>query len=296
MQNMIQCRLPQFLLAIALSTPFAAQPLLAQEGKRADNARNIPKTQASAPSKPPDTTIKLRDPNDPREGDIQVVGDQQIIKATTLQQELAALESHSKTVTLHTKKDNKLLAVAAPSANRSLHFPSAYLLGRTPYKVTERWMPLYVISERIHYQLDDEQFPGREEVWLTTMQTWKKAHGDCEDHAILLADWLIEMGLDARVVLGTHGDNGHAWVIVFHDGDEYLLEATRKRFLERWASYSLASMLPQYHPEMMFNRDDLWVNSGSKLTTSYSGKQWKKALHFSPDAQDGTSRANLTTR
>jgi len=42
-------------------------------------------------------------------------------------------------------------------------------------------------------------------------------------------------------------------------------------------------MLPEYHPQMMFNRDDLWVNTGSELTTSYSGEQWKKTLHFSPE-------------
>lgn len=279
MKEIIRHWLPHFFFAVIFSMSFAVPVLLAQ-GVTGPSPRAHP-SKAKTPAKASKPDIATRALNDPRIGDIQVLDDQQIIRNLELQQELAPFEATSKTVTIHAKKDNKLLAIAAPSAKRSLHFPSAYLLGRTPYKVTQRWMPLHAISERIRYQLDNEHFPGREEVWLTTMQTWEKARGDCEDHAILLADWLIEMGLDARVVLGKHNDSGHAWVVVIKDDNEYLLEATRKRYLERWASYPLASLLPQYHPEMMFNRDDLWVNSGSTLTTSYSNQHWKKTLHFS---------------
>lgn len=178
--------------------------------------------------------------------------------------------------------DNSLALVVAPAVDGTLHAPQAFMLGQTPYRVEQAWMPLYALSERMRYQMDNQQFQGREEVWLTTLQAWSRAKGDCEDHAILLADWLIEMGLDARVVLGKHRREGHAWVVVFKDGHEYLLEATLKEKVRRWSAYPLTEMLPDYHPEMMFNRQTLWVNTGSLFTVNYAGPQWQPAMTFGP--------------
>lgn len=184
--------------------------------------------------------------------------------------------------TFRNQTDNDLTFVAAPSVEGTLHSPQAFMLGQAPYRVEQTWMPLYALSERMRYQLDKQQFQGREEVWLTTLQAWSRAKGDCEDHAILLADWLIEMGMDARVVLGKHRREGHAWVVVFKDGQEYLLEATHKKKSVRWSAYPLARLLPDYHPEMMFNRQTLWVNTGSALSVIYAGPQWRPALTFGP--------------
>jgi hypothetical protein len=69
---------------------------------------------------------------------------------------------------------------------------------------------------------------------------------------------------------------------VFKDGKEYVLEATLKSKLKRWSAYPLAGMLPDYHPEIMFNRELLWFNTGSNLTVSYSGSQWRQAVRFLP--------------
>ena len=55
--------------------------------------------------------------------------------------------------------------------------------------------------------------------------------------------------------------------MVLHDGGRtYLLEATNKR---PGQALPLASRLPEYQPEAMFNRDTYWVNAGSVLTTDY---------------------------
>lgn len=184
--------------------------------------------------------------------------------------------------TFRNKTDNALTLVAAPAVDGTLHIPQAFMTGHAPYRAEQIWMPLYAVSDRLRYQLDNQQFQGREEVWLTTLQAWSRAKGDCEDHAILLADWLIEMGLDARVVLGKHRRQGHAWVVVFKDGQEYLLEATLKKKLKRWSVYPLAKSMPDYHPDMMFNRQTLWVNTGSVLTVNYAGPQWQSVLTFEP--------------
>lgn len=200
-------------------------------------------------------------------------------------QQLRRYEPASHGYTFKKRSDSALTYVAVPAVDGGLHSPQAFLLGRTPYSVDQAWMPLYAISERMRYQLDKQQFQGREEVWLTTLQAWSHAKGDCEDHAIPLADWLIEIGLDARVVLGTHRREGHAWVIVFKEGQEYLLEATDKKKVKNWSAYPLAKLLPDYHPEMMFNRETLWVNTGSALTVNYTGPQWWPTLRFDRGAQ-----------
>lgn len=56
------------------------------------------------------------------------------------------------------------------------------------------------------------------DVWQTSQGAFLKGKGDCEDHAVILADPLIDIGLDARVVLGDYRGRGHAWKItsIYH--------------------------------------------------------------------------------
>ena len=84
------------------------------------------------------------------------------------------------------------------------------------------------------------------------------------------------MGHDARVVIGWYGDIGHAWVVLFKDGKEYLLEATRKNRQQSFARYPLARYQTEYKPNSMFNRTTFWSNEGSLHTTSYSSSQWRR--------------------
>jgi hypothetical protein len=222
--------------------------------------------------------------DEPRIGDVQILPNFEVVGYDRVRGDLKRYEPASRMIAFKSRATGVVEFVAAPGMDSLLSVPNAYLLGRTPYQVSQAWMPLYAVADRLRYQLDHHQFPGREEVWLTSMQAWSRGRGDCEDHALLLADWLIDLGLDARVVIGMHGKEGHAWVVVLRDGKEYLLEATLKQKLKRWSAYPLASMLPDYHPEIMFNRDLLWVNVGSKFTVSYSGPQWRQAVYFLPRA------------
>lgn len=157
------------------------------------------------------------------------------------------------------------------------HFMNSFLVGYRPFAVSEIWMPHQVISMRLKYQFDKDQFAGFREVWLSSYQAFKSGRGDCEDHSIALADWLIDMGEDARVVTGTQNGNGHAWVVVIRDAGTFLLEATSKRRRRLWSSYPLASLAKGYVPKSMFNREYYWTNSDTTKYGDYTGTHWTKA-------------------
>jgi len=73
---------------------------------------------------------------------------------------------------------------------------------------------------------------------------------------------------------------GHAWVVLFRDGREFLLEATRKQGLGRSKPYPLASLYPEYRPRFMFNHESFWVYTGSQYTQQYSGADWIESSRY----------------
>jgi|GEM_PF-875917 len=171
--------------------------------------------------------------------------------------------------------------MSAQAVDQSRHLVNTFLEGYQPFKVENVMMPLYILAQRKSYLLDSKQYQGRADVWQSSRQAFLYPRGDCEDHAIVLADWLIEMGQDARVVVGDMDGAGHAWVVLLKGGKEYLLEATKKYGLGRNKPYPLAVLHKGYHPRYMFNREGFWVNNDTKYTTDYSGKHWEKKSHYS---------------
>lgn len=159
------------------------------------------------------------------------------------------------------------------------HIVNSYLVGYQPFQVGSFWQPLYILSRRKQYQYDKLNYPGYDDIWQNSRQAFFYTRGDCEDHAIVLADWLIGMGEDARVVVGHWRNEAHAWVVLMRDGESYILEATQKSGLKN-KHYPLASLEPDYHPQYMFNRQQFWRNQGSNLTTLYSGRQWQEVSHY----------------
>ncbi len=153
------------------------------------------------------------------------------------------------------------------------HFVNAYLEGYSPFATDNVFIPLSVLARRKTYMLDELNHGG-EEVWQTSRQAYLYTRGDCEDHAIALADWLIDMGEDARVALGKYDGGGHAWVVLIKDGQEFILEATQKNGLGGLRRYPLASTLPKYEPQFQFNRTSFWANVGSTFTTNYRSSVW----------------------
>lgn len=169
---------------------------------------------------------------------------------------------------------------SAQGLDRLHHFANSYLIGFEPFETKSVWVPLYTLTLRKHYEFDHIQYSGLADVWQNSRQAFYYTRGDCEDHSIILADWLISMGLDARVVLGKVNGKGHAWVILLKDGKEYLLEATSKRKLRSLNKFPLAPMVRGYNPEYQFNRDQFWFNDGNAFTTQYSGDHWKLKSRF----------------
>jgi hypothetical protein len=170
--------------------------------------------------------------------------------------------------------------LTAPGLDWQQHFANSYLVGVRPFVTDNDWLPLYSLAQRKTYQTDELQYSGRMELWQNSAQAWQLLRGDCEDHAILLADWLISEGIDARVVVGKYGTEGHAWVVAFRQDQAFLLEATDKRVGKSWNHYPLASLNKNYFPELMFNRDSFWTNVGPLDNGDYQGEQWQISATF----------------
>lgn len=179
---------------------------------------------------------------------------------------------------LNTAKD---FTASAPGTDLKHHILNSYLVGYMPFRTNSIWTPWLTLAQKKTYQTDRIVYKGRNDVWQTSRQAYKLTRGDCEDHALLLADWLISLGQDARVVIGTHNGGGHAWVVLFRKGKEYLLEATQKSGIKKMGTLPLASLQKGYRPMYMFNRRHFWKNTGSSLTTRYRSSKWKKMSKYS---------------
>lgn len=170
--------------------------------------------------------------------------------------------------------DEKEIHLSKKGTDQKLHFLSSFLTGYAPFKTTETWVPHYVLSQRKSYQEDHVQYLGERDVWQTSYEAHHNPSGDCEDFAVALADWLIEMGHDARVVIGYRKEQYHVWVVLFQQGKVFLMEATCNKPRFRNLAYPNAEQATEYEPVYMFNREKFWVNTGSRKTTDYTGSRW----------------------
>ena len=215
----------------------------------------------------PTLVFEYQDPydfNTPKDGKAKSIADGGFLRLNNQQYK----EKNYNTIIGWSSSAKNTFAMAAPSTSAEYYFINAYLNGYVPYKTKSVWQPLEALRLRFKYKLDDVVYNKRPEVWQTSRESFIKLRGDCEDHAIALADWLIGQGYDARVAIGTvkfrgQPAGGHAWVVLFNDNKEYLLEATRK---QKWNMLPLASTMPYYFPTEMFNREDTWTNKGSNKT------------------------------
>ena len=177
--------------------------------------------------------------------------------------------------------NNEEFTGSASGIDLQSYFVNSFLIGYKPFDTTTVWQPLATLALRKRYTLDNKLYgPQFSDIWQNSRQAYAYTRGDCEDHAIVLADWLIAMGYDARVVIGKYNTGGHAWVILFVGGKEYILEATSKGRSRSINDFIFARLATEYRPAYQFNRDDFWVNTGSTFTTRYSGDKWQKRSTF----------------
>ena len=155
------------------------------------------------------------------------------------------------------------------------HRPPWFLRGFQPRKVSSPFDAWLSVLTGYQYMLDSKRF-GRQEVWQLAEETHRWRQGDCEDTAILLADWLAASGYRARVVTGQVKRRGHAWVVLRYQGQDYLLETTGGRRSFRRAALGSAAMV-KYFPEVQFERSGVWFRKRNAWTAHYfSDDEWAR--------------------
>ena len=226
-----------------------------------------------------DTTINGKSSVKKRSEQLYIVEADTVVYRKEIR-DLLQLAAGQSGVIFYNWQDIKDVTASAPGMDRKHHLVNSYLVGYIPFATDNVWIPWKTIALRKQYQYDHLQTKGWKEMWQSSREAYKFPQGDCEDHAIALADWLIEMGYDARVVIGKYKRSGHAWVVLLEQDRTFLLEATRKNGLDRMKRLPLAAMQLDYEPAYMFNRTDFWKNTGSHRTVKYSTSSWVKKSRY----------------
>jgi hypothetical protein len=173
---------------------------------------------------------------------------------------------------------HRMLFHLEPSVGGRLRYPMQFFSGlrwrgsersKEPPGSRDRLLEIWRdVASSMTYEHDPAQHLGRSDVWHTSAESLDLKKGDCEDHAILLADWLIAEGYQARVACGTMtgrgvegGEGGHAWVVVRLDGVEYHLEATAKEEKPIAPVSDVESVWPgrAYRAVFQFDPNNFWV-------------------------------------
>ena len=94
---------------------------------------------------------------------------------------------------------------------------------------------------------DEEQF-GMDDYWQPPEEFEQRRKGDCDDYAMWTWRQLVELGYDARFVLGrcTRYGIGHAWVTFHMNGEYFLLEPQLWFLGERMPELSAVRYEPEF--------------------------------------------------
>ncbi len=163
----------------------------------------------------------------------------------------------------------------AAGTDRRYRRPPWFLKGYQPRSIRNPLDAWLTVLTRVRYADDFQRF-GWGEIWQTAEETYRMRQGDCEDSAILLADWLTASGYKARVATGQHQGGGHAWVVVWAGGHSYVLEPTGGRGNYRRVP-PRASISTDYVPASQFDRTGIWFRTSPDWTAEYDNdSQWKR--------------------
>ena len=191
----------------------------------------------------------------------------------------------SRSVTLECPTCHRVYAMFAADTKAHLHYVNEYLTGYQPPAHFPKNLPplsemLLIwsgVSHTCKYLPDapnPDASPADEsaDTWQFAQETQILHTGDCEDSAIMLADWLLARGFNARVAVGRCAERGgHAWVVTRLMGKEYLLESTNPE--PDLTHEPLASELgSRYVPEVTFDRDAIYVRREPRA--SFDGDYW----------------------
>jgi predicted transglutaminase-like cysteine proteinase len=198
------------------------------------------------------------------------------------------------------QKVNLALAVNCPECRKpydllaadmmgKYHRANSFLEGMTPppgisSNATNRYEEMMAIwsaaAKRCRYTVDLGGSSGEKDNWQRPSETYTFQNGDCEDSSLMLADWLLSRGFEARVAVGhALGQGGHAWVVVRLDGHQYLLESTLNDAPQNPPEPELVR--DQYQPHYLFDHNSLYFPQGLSSTTVdyFDPNSWHNVLY-----------------
>lgn len=135
------------------------------------------------------------------------------------------------------------------------------------------------VARKCRYQYDAKRISGGDS-WESPIDTYRVGSGDCEDTSLLLVDMLIGHGFDARVALGRHDREGHAWAVVNLEGEQYILESTWEHVDRLSSPPSMNDVGLEYQPEYLFDREAIYFKNQSGWTCEYwADSKWTQVHH-----------------
>jgi len=185
------------------------------------------------------------------------------------------------TTTMECPTCNRVYAVVATDTDGKHRYVNEFLSGYEPAAVftpgQSRVDQLFTIWSAVQNQIRYVRDPGEgkqaTDRWQTALETLTIGQGDCEDSAILLADWLLARGFQVRVALGKYGDiGGHAWCVVKVDEKEYLLETTSEGNPSLDYPPLVSRVGSRYVPEVLFDRWAIYVRNAPRQL--WNGDYW----------------------
>lgn len=178
----------------------------------------------------------------------------------------------------------RIVGIIGIGTDKQFHFVNGFFSGVRPKSIKDPIEALRYLSKAVTYQTD-ATLHSAPDIFQTSAETLRLGRGDCEDHAILLADWLIQEGFDARVALGTRRNEYHAWVLLFNYKDGvYIIETTDKKPA---MTLELASEHPEFVPEKLFNDRLVW--EAKKSTDPGFAFEFVPTARFHPGAAPHTA-------
>jgi len=149
------------------------------------------------------------------------------------------------------------------------------------------------VVTKCRYQLDAERILGGDS-WEKPEDTYNSGIGDCEDTSLLLADMLMSQGFQAKVALGRHNGEGHAWVVVQVEGEDYLLETTWNDVGDLDQPPLLEEVGIDYEPQYLIDRDSIYFRRHYGWTGDYwTDRNWTQVIYPLDEADAGESTTEV---
>ena len=181
---------------------------------------------------------------------------------------------------------NHVYAMLAADSNGRFRYVTDFLMGYKPpfehppgqSKLAELMDIWRTATTKCRYVADDGS--EDDDAWQTAEETQVLRQGDCEDSAILIADWLLARGFQARIAIGQYDAKrtAHAWVFVRVDGNDYVLETTEFPFnLPR--PPLLSEVSSRYVTELSFDREAVYIPKREEARMSgdlWSEDDWQR--------------------